>query len=205
MTTDPPKSDADGSRVRHAYRVNNKAGGLEISSSVPILNIRYDKPLINLNRGGFMSISNVQRRWTYPSLFEDYDKLFNQMSRPLELFRANGDGEKVRSFAIDIRENDEQFEIFADVPGLSEDELDITVNKHVLTIKGERTTENTERDGDRFVRTERVSGKFERLIQLPESADLDKIAAKLDKGVLRLTVPKREAEQPRRIEFAVDA
>lgn len=152
-----------------------------------------------------MSISNVQRRWTYPSLFEDYDKLFNQMSRPLELFRANGDGEKVRSFAIDIRENDEQFEIFADVPGLSEDELDITVNKHVLTIKGERTTENTERDGDRFVRTERVSGKFERLIQLPESADLDKIAAKLDKGVLRLTVPKREAEQPRRIEFAVDA
>ena len=152
-----------------------------------------------------MSISNVQRRWTYPSLFEDYDKLFNQMSRPLELFRANGDGEKVRSFAIDIRENDEQFEIFADVPGLSEDELDITVNKHVLTIKGERTTENTEREGDRFVRTERVSGKFERLIQLPESADLDKIAAKLDKGVLRLTVPKREAEQPRRIEFAVDA
>lgn len=152
-----------------------------------------------------MSISNVSRRWIYPSLFEDYDKLFNQMSRPLELFRANGEGEKVRSFAIDIREDDEQFEIFADVPGLSEDELDITVNKHVLTIKGERTTENTERGDDRFVRTERVSGKFERLIQLPESADFDKIAAKLDKGVLRLTVPKREAEQPRRIEFAVEA
>ena len=146
-----------------------------------------------------MSISNVSRRWIYPSLFEDYDKLFNQMSRPLELFRTNGEGEKVRSFAIDIREDDEQFEIFADVPGLSEDELDITVNKHVLSIKGERTTEN------RFVRTERVSGKFERLIQLPESADFDKIAAKLDKGVLRLTVPKREAEQPRRIEFAVEA
>ena len=152
-----------------------------------------------------MSISNVSRRWIYPSLFEDYDKLFNQVSRPLELFRANGEGEKVRSFAIDIREDDEQFEIFADVPGLSEDELDITVNKHVLTIKGVRTTENTEREDDRFVRTERVSGKFERLIQLPESADFDKIAAKLDKGVLRLTVPKREAEQPRRIEFAVEA
>ena len=152
-----------------------------------------------------MSISNVQRRWNYPSLFEDYDELFNQMSRPLELFRANGDGEKVRSFDIDVREDDEQFEIFADVPGLGEDELDITVNKHVLTIKGERTTENTEREGDRFVRTERVSGKFERLIQLPESADFDKIAAKLDKGVLRLTVPKREAGQPRRIEFAADA
>lgn len=152
-----------------------------------------------------MSISNVSRRWIYPSLFEDYDKLFNQMSRPLDLFRTNGEGEKVRSFAIDIREDDEQFEIFADVPGLSEDELDITVNKHVLSIKGERTTENTEREDDRFVRTERVSGKFERLIQLPESADFDKIAAKLDKGVLRLTVPKREAEQPRRIEFAVEA
>ena len=152
-----------------------------------------------------MSISNVSRRWMYPSLFEDYDKLFNQVSRPLEFFRTNGDGEKVPNFAIDIREDDEQFVIIADVPGLSEDELDLTLNKHVLTIKGERTTENTEREGTRFVRTERVSGRFERLIQLPESADFEKIVAKLDKGVLRLTVPKREAEQPRRIEFAVEA
>ena len=88
---------------------------------------------------------------------------------------------------------------------MSEEELDLTVNKHVLTIKGEREAENTEREGDRFLRVERVAGKFERLIQLPESADFDKITAKLDKGVLRLTVPKREAEQPRRIEFAVEA
>lgn len=152
-----------------------------------------------------MALSNLQRRWIYPSLFEDYEKLFDQASRPLELLRTNEDGEKVTSFAVDIREDDNQFEIVADVPGLSEEELDLTVNKHVLTIKGERAAENTEREGDRFLRVERVAGKFERLIQLPESADFDKITAKLDKGVLRLTVPKREAEQPRRIEFAVEA
>ena len=167
MTYKQPLLDSDGSRVCCTSRVSSGSHGLEIPSRVPHIKDQIRQPIDNPNRGGFMSISNVQRRWNYPSLFEDYDKLFNQMSRPLELFRANGDGERVRSFAIDIREDDEQFEIFADVPGLSEDELDITVNKHVLTIKGERATENTEREGDRFVRTERVSGKFERLIQLP--------------------------------------
>ena len=151
-----------------------------------------------------MTLFNAPRRWGYPSVFEDYENLFDQATKSLDHVRRERADHNVSSFAVDIREDDNQFEILADVPGLSEDELDLTVNKHVLTIKGERRTANTERDGDHFLRTERTSGKFERLIRLPESADFDKISAKLEKGVLQLTVPKSEAEQPRRIEFTVN-
>jgi len=101
--------------------------------------------------------------------------------------------------SVDICEDDNGFTLLADIPGVAPDDIDISMEKGVLTIKGERQSENTE-ESKNFRRVERVSGQFYRRFTLPDSADADKIEAKSEHGVLRITIPKQEVAVSRRIE-----
>ncbi|HEX6836113.1 MAG TPA: Hsp20/alpha crystallin family protein [Polyangia bacterium] len=96
--------------------------------------------------------------------------------------------------AVDVVEDDQKFELYADLPGVKLEDLDIQVEKDVLTIKGER---KLERKG------ERVAGAFSRAFTLPKHVDVEKIAATLKDGVLTLTLPKRPEAQPRQIKVAI--
>jgi HSP20 family protein len=99
---------------------------------------------------------------------------------------------------VDIREEPERFVVVADLPGVAGQDIDITADKGVLTIKGERRGEKkTSADG--YERLERASGTFVRRFSLPESADAEAIKATHANGVLEVTIPKRPQEQPRRI------
>jgi HSP20 family protein len=99
---------------------------------------------------------------------------------------------------VDIREEDERFVVVADVPGVEGKNIEITAEKGVLTIKGERTSEQkSSKDG--YERVERASGTFLRRFTLPETADAEAIKASQVNGVLEVTIPKRPQEQPRRI------
>jgi HSP20 family protein len=99
---------------------------------------------------------------------------------------------------VDVREEDERFVVTADVPGVEAKDIDVTAEKGVLTIKGERGSENkASKDG--FQSVERASGTFLRRFTLPESADADAIKATHVNGVLEVSIPKRPQEQPRRI------
>jgi HSP20 family protein len=128
-------------------------------------------------------------RWTpfneMNRLQQNIDKLFGFDNR-----------EQVRGFtpAVDVVEDDQKFELHADLPGVRRDDLDIQVENDVLTIKGER---KLELDG------ERVAGAFARTFTLPKQVDAEKIAASLKDGVLTLTLPKRPEAQPRQIKVAV--
>ena len=106
-----------------------------------------------------------------------------------------------RSFlpAVDIRESKEAYVLTADVPGLSADELDISVKDGVLTVKGERRLE-ARSDNERFSRTERVHGLFHRRFALPDSADPDRITATGRNGVLQIVIPKKPETTPRKIQ-----
>lgn len=100
--------------------------------------------------------------------------------------------------AVDIKEEDDRFVIYADLPGVDPKDIEITMENGVLTLKGERSEEKKEeREG--YKRVERVSGCFYRRFSLPDTADADRIEASGNNGVLEITLPKLEKEQPRRI------
>jgi len=100
---------------------------------------------------------------------------------------------------VDIHEEAERFVVVADVPGVDGKDIDITADKGVLTIKGERRSEGKS-STDGYQRVERATGTFLRRFTLPESADAEAIKATHVNGVLEVTIPKRPREQPRRIE-----
>lgn len=101
--------------------------------------------------------------------------------------------------SVDISENDTEFTLLADIPGVDPKDIDISMEKGVLTIRGERSSENID-EGENYRRVERQSGQFYRRFTLPDSADADKIEAKSEHGVLTVTIPKQEVAVSRRIE-----
>jgi HSP20 family protein len=101
---------------------------------------------------------------------------------------------------VDIHEEAERFVVVADLPGVEGKDIEITAEKGVLTVRGERRSEK-KRSNDGFARVERASGSFLRRFTLPESADAEAIKATHANGVLELSIPKRPQEQPRRIEI----
>jgi HSP20 family protein len=102
---------------------------------------------------------------------------------------------------VDVHEEPERFAVLIDVPGVEPKDIEITAEKGVLTIRGERHT-RTQEESSAYRRLERRSGKFLRRFTLPDSANLDAISAKHTQGVLEVTIPKQAKLQPRRIEVA---
>lgn len=100
--------------------------------------------------------------------------------------------------AIDILEEKDRFVLRADVPGVNPDDIEISMEKGVLTVAGERREERQE-GFDGLQRFERVTGRFRRRFALPEAADADNITAKTANGILEVVIPKQPEVQPRRI------
>jgi len=99
---------------------------------------------------------------------------------------------------VDIKEEDTRFVIFADIPGVDPKDIEITMEKGILSIKGERKAETTEQNG-KLTRVERSQGSFYRRFALPDSADAEGIKAVGKNGVLEVAIPKRPETAPRRI------
>jgi HSP20 family protein len=103
---------------------------------------------------------------------------------------------------VDIREEEKQFVLHADLPGVEPKDIEITLEKGVLTIRGRRNLEHRdEKQG--FRRVERVSGDFYRRFSLPDTADSQAVKARFTAGVLEVAIPKQAQVLPRRI--AVEA
>ena len=98
---------------------------------------------------------------------------------------------------VDIKEEDSRFVIFADIPGVDPKDIEITMEKGILSIKGERKSESTEQNG-KLTRTERSHGLFYRRFALPDSANAEGINAVGKNGVLEISIPKRPETAPRR-------
>lgn len=100
--------------------------------------------------------------------------------------------------AIDIKEEPNQFVIYADVPGVKVEDIEITMENGVLTVKGERKFEK-EQEKNGYRRVERATGSFYRRFSLPDSANAERIEAKNKDGVLEIVIPKQEKTLPRKI------
>jgi HSP20 family protein len=101
--------------------------------------------------------------------------------------------------AVDIHEEAGRFVVRADLPGVKPTDINVTAEKGVLTLRGERSFEKRDAD-DHYSRVERVSGKFVRSFTLPENVASEQITAQFKDGVLELTIPKVAKAEPRRIE-----
>jgi len=106
--------------------------------------------------------------------------------------------------AVDVTEDDKAYKIAAELPGLDEKDVEVTVTGDVLTVKGEKRQEKEEKNKNWYV-SERAYGAFQRGFALPEGVDRDKIAAEFTKGVLTVTLPKSAEAQKQQKKIDVKA
>ena len=102
---------------------------------------------------------------------------------------------------VDIKEEGDRFLIQADLPGVDPNQIEVQMDKGILSIKGERKTESVT-EGDRYSRVERAHGVFYRRFALPDSANPEGITASGRHGVLEISIPKRPETTPRRIQVS---
>jgi HSP20 family protein len=106
--------------------------------------------------------------------------------------------------AFEVKETNDRFEVRADLPGVKEENLDVSLHNGVLSITGSRASEER-KEGESFYLYERQFGSFSRSFALPDTADGERIEAKLDAGVLHLTIGKKVEAKPRKIALAKKA
>jgi len=92
--------------------------------------------------------------------------------------------------SIDVRETETEFVVEAELPGMDEKDVSVTLNNGILTLKGEKKSEREEKKDDYHL-TERSYGSFQRSFQVADTVDADKVKAAFEKGVLKVTLPKR--------------
>ena len=102
--------------------------------------------------------------------------------------------------AMDIVEDADGLVVELELPGVAWEDVEITTDKGVLTIRGEKRTVR-QREGVRAITTERAHGRFARALQLPQGVDEAKIEAELDNGLLRVRIPRAALPQPRKVEI----
>lgn len=124
-------------------------------------------------------------------LQREMDGLFDSFTRGF--FEMEPFENRMTSFAprIDISETEKEITVTAELPGMDEKDVELSVSRESLTIKGEKKEEKEEK-GKAYYRMERSFGSFTRTIPLPAEADIDKVEASYKKGVLRVSVPKTE-------------
>jgi HSP20 family protein len=141
----------------------------------------------------------------------ELSSLQTEMNRVFNTFfdaPAGGDGgnggQAARRWVppMDLVETGDHFVLRADLPGLSEEDIQIEVEDNVLTVSGERKAEHEEQQ-EGFYRVERAFGLFRRSLTLPEGVDPDAVQAQFDKGVLEVRIPKPEERKPRRVSIRV--
>ena len=130
-----------------------------------------------------------------------FDQLQRELNMPMNKFDTDENGNIATANwapAVDIKEDDQAFTLLADIPGVDPDDIEVTMDKGVLTVKGERQSEKKTEE-ENYKRVERQYGVFYRRFTLPDSANPEAIEATSEHGVLKITIPKQEVAQSRRI------
>ena len=132
------------------------------------------------------------------SLQSEIDRLFDDFTRGFPSF-GNGMTTSVTVPTMDVAETDKEIEITAELPGLEEKDVQVNVADNILTIRGEKKAEKEQKEKN-YRLIERSYGSFERSLELPEGINADAIKASIDKGVLKVVVPKPVPAQAKKIE-----
>lgn len=127
----------------------------------------------------------------YRDMWREFDRLNRLLSRGLQPASAEFP-------AANVWVSGEHAVVTTEIPGVSPEDMEISVSGKLLTLRGERKPEEVA-EGSAYHRRERWNGKFSRTFELPFTVDAGKVDARFSKGVLRVTLPQVEAEKPRKI------
>ena len=153
-----------------------------------------------------MNIVRYQR-WPQPDLttaFDRFASLRDEFDRVFETsfgsaFRPLGSLNRWNP-AVDVYQNRDQYTVYAELPGLKKEEIEISLRGDTLTISGERKLEENKEEGSR---TERFFGKFQRSVILPVPVNSEAVSATYKDGILKVVLPKAEAAKPKQIPVTV--
>lgn len=142
-------------------------------------------------------MSNIMRPFSLVPVFGDLEREFSRLLNPD--FESSVAEISDWQPKVDVIEENKQFVIKVDVPGVDPKNVEVNFDRNALTIKGEKDVESEEKKGN-FIRYERSKGSFYRRIVLPDVIDESGIVAKGKNGVLIVTVPKSDTKVSKRIE-----
>lgn len=141
-------------------------------------------------------MANIQRF----NPFNDFDDVFKGLFvRPM---RLDADFPEQMSIKVDVTRTDDTYAVKAEMPGVSKNDINVSVDGHHVTISGEVKKEKEEKKGEEVIRSERYYGKVSRSFTLPQEVDEGKVAAKYADGVLDLTLPLKAQPKSRRIQVS---
>lgn len=124
-----------------------------------------------------------------------------RMQREMDRLLGSGLRELTSEFpSMNIWTSGDDVVVTAEVPGLKSEDLDISVMGDTLTVRGSRREQEL-KEGERYHRRERGYGDFVRTVQMPYRVDADKVEARYEKGILRITLPRSEDDKPRKIQL----
>ncbi len=130
------------------------------------------------------------------STLNNFDRMFNNFWSDFPT------ASNVKLPKVDIRENDKEYILEAELPGYGEKDIDVNIEKHILTISSVEDVK-TEETHEEFLIKERRSNSFQRSFVLPEGVFEDKIKAEYKNGILILVIPKLPAKQPKKIAIKI--
>ena len=178
----------------------HEESGTDKGSQIPVSRNEAEN-LPQAGPGSLMNLHGDMNRW-----FDDAFKSLGMPSLASNLQPRAMPGISLSNIyrpQIDVSGDSNYYEINLDIPGLTESDLSLEVKDDVLTIKGQKEERSEDKD-KHYYRVERSYGSFQRTLALPDDAIGDEIKANLDKGVLRLEIPRRETpnQEVKRISIA---
>jgi HSP20 family protein len=145
----------------------------------------------------------VLTRW---EPFREFATLQDRINRVFRESYAAGQDESLTTStfapAVDVYEDEHKVSLKIEVPGIDEKDIDVRVENNTLTVHGERKIEKEEKE-ENYRRVERQYGSFTRTFTLPQTVDTEKVSANYDKGVLKITLPKKAEAKPKQIKVNV--
>jgi HSP20 family protein len=148
----------------------------------------------------------VPRIWTWSpiSVFEEMERMLSDMRMGFtlpgnEIYRREG----VRMPNMDLREEEDRFLVQAELPGMAKEDVTIETDGDMLRITASKEQEIEEKQ-EGYIRRERGSMRFHRQMRLPQNVDREKIRAKMEKGVLEISLPKMSADEERKNKIEVE-
>lgn len=144
----------------------------------------------------------MYRRYRIPSTWREVDRLQKEMNRLFESYTPGRMRQAPGYPAMNLWASEDGLKVTAEMPGVSSEDLDVSVVGETLTLSGVRNPEQLPEEA-RYHRQERGYGKFTRSIQLPFAVDVKKVEATFKDGVLFVDLPRAEADKPRKISVKV--
>ena len=143
-----------------------------------------------------MSLILRRNHHTPERVDRELDRFFGNWFAPFEVFRTD----EVLAPSLDVEETENEVVVKAELPGLTDKDIDVSVVDDTLTIKGEKKHDKEEK-GKHYHLVERRYGSFQRCVRLPSSVNSKKASARFKDGVLEITLPKSEEAKPKKIEI----